>query len=194
MRPGRLEVGQIALPGGVQHVKASAGECLDGGVVDRPGALRAAEHEYACLARRDPEPRACGGPVLSGRRDRAAGNAVLAAVSTVERERQADTPAPPAPAADWSARGGCRPRSARAARVRARPQARPAPPRSRQPPSQPPGAACAAVHAQRRAPRRRRPPPWRRAPGGAGAAARRAVCAARSRPPGPARARRAHRR
>ena len=155
------------------------GERLDRGVVDRARAERAAEHEHAGLRRVDPEPPARRGPVGGRRRHRAPGDPVARRLAAVDRERQAHPPRRGARAAGWSARGGCRPPSARAARrlqdrgqadragdVPARAEHGVGPELAEQPAARARSAAASTATAPQR----------RRAAGGGAAAARSSAC------------------
>ena len=103
-----------------------------------------------------PDPEACPRrlPVGRRRRHRSAGDHVASAV----RDPRSGTPGTrasrTAPAAGWSARDGCRPRSARAALVRAR---RPAPTGPATYPPAPSTASGAQLAQDRAAPRRTAP-------------------------------------
>jgi hypothetical protein len=73
-----------------------ADERVEGGRIDRAGALAAAEDQQASLVRADPEALSRGGAI--GPRDRrrhgATGDQVLAALAARNREREAHAPGP----------------------------------------------------------------------------------------------------
>ena len=71
VRAGGRELGEVAPAGDVQHPVGSVGERRHGGLVDRAGAERAAEHEHAALVRR--RSRARRAPARARRRAAAPG-------------------------------------------------------------------------------------------------------------------------
>ena len=96
-RQARLQLGVVAAPGDVDDVEVTALTLGEGGeraLVDRAGALAAADHQQAAGGLRDPEAGPCGASVggQHGGGDRAPGDDVAAALAPVDREGEADPP------------------------------------------------------------------------------------------------------
>ena len=90
MRAGRRERGEVPPSRHVQDPVRRVREGAHGGLVDRPRAERAAEHEHGGLALLEAEPGPRAGAVGDGRRDRAAGHQVALSAAALDREGQAD--------------------------------------------------------------------------------------------------------
>src|SRR5579864_4353782 len=96
MRTRGPQVREVALARRMKHSKAGPCKCLDRSVVDRTGALGAAEDEHARLLRSDPEALPRGIAVGRCRRDWPAGDPISGSVPPFEGERQEN------PACKWS--------------------------------------------------------------------------------------------
>ena len=90
LRPRAGQIRVVARAGDVQHAIGRVLERFGRGVVDRARAERAAEDEYARLARPDPQLRSRQPAVADLGRHGTAGDQVAAARPTLDRERQAD--------------------------------------------------------------------------------------------------------